>query len=591
MLIMKAYFVPGHSASKQCCFSAFKPTKEHKTPKRIMIKKFVWFTLVFLFQVLLCSAAQAAGRFEVSFDKTVHQGPITGRIILMIARSESPEPRFQILTPNTTPMFGLDAEALLPGQAAIINQTTQGHPIDSLLELPPGDYYVQAMLNVYTKCQRSDGHTVWVHWDMSGQFFNVSPGNLYSDVQKVHLNQANGYTVKLLLNHLIPPVERPKDTKWVKHLQIRSELLSKFWGYPVYLGATVILPKGYEEHPEVRYPVVYAQGYIGTPAFRFNEDPNSLKQQGGSGEANLQPGYEFFQSWTSDRFPRFLAVTFTEPSPFFLDGYGVNSANNGPYGDALTRELIPYVEKQFRAIGSPYARLLEGASTGGWESLALQVQHPDFFGGAWIYNPDPIDFRRYLLVNIYEDENAFMAPGRSWTLPERPMRRTVEGQVNLTIRQVSQFEAVLGSKGRSGYQLNAWEAVYGPVGNDGYPKPLWDKRTGKIDRTVALYMREHGYDLRHYTEKNWAMLGSRLNGKLHFIAGDMDNFYLNLAVYLFEDFTRKTTNPLSDATFEYGRPMKGHSWHSKNFADMLREMAEQVKRNTPAGDSRAWSEY
>jgi hypothetical protein len=168
------------------------------------------------------------------------------------------------------------------------------------------------------------------------------------------------------------------------------------------------------------------------------------------------------------------------------------------------------------------------------------------------------------------------------------MRRSAEGQVNLTVRQVSQFESVLGTKGRSGYQFNAWEAVYGPVGSDGYPRPLWDKHTGKIDREVAVYMRDNGYDLRHYAEKNWATLGPKLAGKLHFIAGDMDNFYLNLAVYLFEEFTKKATNPKSDATFEYGRPMKGHSWHSTNFADMLRAMAEQVKANTPPGDSRAW---
>ncbi len=171
------------------------------------------------------------------------------------------------------------------------------------------------------------------------------------------------------------------------------------------------------------------------------------------------------------------------------------------------------------------------------------------------------------------------------------MRRSAEGQVNLTVRQVSQFEEVLGSRGRSGYQFNAWEAVYGPVGDDGYPRPLWDKRTGKIDREVASYMRDNGYDLRHYAEKNWSTLGPKLGGKLHFIAGDMDNFYLNLAVYLFEIFARQTTNPKSDASFEYGRPLKGHSWHSKTFADMLREMGEHVKRNTPIADSRGWSEY
>ena len=546
---------------------------------------------VILVVTLLCSAAHGETRFEISYDRAADSGPITGRVLLVISRSDRTEPRFQV-GPNTTPMFGVDVDALQPGQAAVIDQTTFGHPVESLAQVPAGDYYVQAILNVYTRCPRSDGRTLWVHWDMRGRFFNVSPGNLYSDVQRVRLDPAASYKVSLLLNRVIPTEAPPKDTKWIKHVEIKSELLSKFWGVPVYLGATVVLPKGFDEHPDVRYPAVYAQGYVGSPAFYFNEDPNTVKQQEGLRESsNVQPGYEFFQEWTSDKFPRFLLVTFVEPSPFFPDGYGVNSANNGPYGDAVTQELITHVEKQFRAIGKPHARLLEGASTGGWGSLSLQLKYPDFFGGAWVFNPDPIDFRRYLLVNIYEDENAFTAPGGSWIPAERPMRRSVEGQVNLTVRQVSHFEAVLGSKGRSGYQFNAWEAVYGPVGNDGYPRPLWDKRTGKIDREVASYMRDNGYDLRHYTEKNWATLGPKLAGKLHFIAGEMDNFHLNLAVYLFEDFTKQTTNPKSDATFEYGRPKKGHSWHAKNFADMLREMAEQIKKNTPSGESRAWAEH
>jgi hypothetical protein len=543
-----------------------------------------------LFHALPCLAAPGDARFEISYDKAVGSNAITGRVILIIARSDAPEPRFQI-APNTTPIFGVDVESLQPGQVTIIDATTFGHPVDSLSQLPAGDYFVQAMLNVYTKCQRSDGRTLWVHWDMGGRFFNVSPGNLYSAVRKVHLDPSSGYKISVLLNRIVTPPDPPKDSNWVKHIQIKSELLSRFWGVPVYLGATAVLPRGFNEHPDVRYPVVYPQGYVGSPAFYFNEDPATEKQQEGLRASGLQPGYEFFKEWTSENFPRFLLVTFVEPSPFFPDGYGVNSANNGPYGDAITQELIPYVENQFRAIGKPHARLLEGASTGGWESLSLQLKYPDFFGGAWVYNPDPIDFRRYQLVNIYEDENAFAAPGRSWLPADRPMRRAVDGQVNLTVKQVSQFESVLGSKGRSGYQFNAWEAVYGPVGDDGYPRALWNPKTGKIDREVALHMRESGYDLRHYAETNWTKLGPKLAGKLHFIAGDMDNFYLNLAVYLFEDFTKRMTSPKSDATFEYGRPMKGHSWHSKNFAEMLREMAEQVKKNTPPGQSRAWAEY
>ncbi len=553
------------------------------------MKKLLAVTIINLFLAGLAFAAET--RFEVAVDRTAHPGPLTGRVLLMISRTQTPEPRMQI-GPNAIPMFGVDAERLSPGQTVVIDGSTFGHPVESLAGLPAGEYFVQAMFNVYTECKRSDGRTVWVHWDMNGRFLNVSTGNLYSDVQKVTLDPAAGYKVSLVLNKVIPAPPEPKDTRWVKRIRIKSEALSKFWGIPVYLGATVILPKGYDENPNTNYPVVYAQGQLCSPPYYFNEDPASARgQEGLRASANVQPGYEFFQEWQSDKFPRFLAVSFVEPSPFFPDGYSVNSANNGPDGDAITQDLIPAVEKQFRAIGRPYARIVQGASTGGWGSLNLLLKHPDFFGGAWVFNPDPIDFRRWLLVNIYEDENAFYAPGRSWVPAERPMRRSVEGQVNLTVKQVSHFEAVIGSKTRGGYQFGAWEAIYGPVGADGYPRELWDKRTGKIDKEVAAYMRENGFDLRAFAEKNWATLGPKIQGKLHFISGDMDNFYLNLGVYLFEDFTSKTTAPKSDATYAYGRPMKGHSYHAVNFADMIRQMAEQVKKNTPAGDSRAWTEY
>jgi len=220
--------------------------------------------------------------------------------------------------------------------------------------------------------------------------------------------------------------------------------------------------------------------------------------------------------------------------------------------------------------------VLTGGSTGGWESLALQVLHPDFFGGTWTFYPDPIDFRRYQLVNIYDDENAFYAPGFTYMVPERPMMRTAEGQVTQTMRQMSRLEDVLGSKGRSCQQFEAWEAVYGPVGEDGYPQPLFDKHTGKIDKQVALYMRDHGYDLAYYLKTNWGKVGPQLKDKMHLYVGDMDNYYLNLAVYLFEDLM-KTTD--SGATFEYGRPKQGHGWQPMSNAELVKMMAAQVQKN------------
>ena len=273
-----------------------------------------------------------------------------------------------------------------------------------------------------------------------------------------------------------------------------------------------------------------------------------------------------------------IAVTFQHPTPYFDDSYAVNSANNGPFGDALFEELIPYLESHFRMSREPYARVLTGGSTGGWESLALQLYHPGFFGGTWTFFPDPLDFHKFQMMNIYDDPNAFTAPGFDFQVPERPMMRTAEGQVLQTMREMAQLENALGSKGRSAGQLEAFEAVFGPVGDDGYPKPLVDKVTGKIDHNVANYMRDHGYDLTYYTKTNWKEIGPKLTGKIHVYVGDMDTFYLNLAVYLFEDFM-KTTD--ARATFEYGRPMKPHGWHPMSNAELVRMMAAQVEQNKP----------
>jgi hypothetical protein len=286
-----------------------------------------------------------------------------------------------------------------------------------------------------------------------------------------------------------------------------------------------------------------------------------------------------------------IAVTFQHPTPYFDDSYAVNSANNGPYGDALLTELIPYLEKNFRILAKPYARVLTGGSTGGWESLALQAYHPEFFGGTWTFYPDPIDFRAYCLSNIYEDDNAFEVPGREWLIPERYFRRNPSGQPENSMRQLSQMEQVLGGRGRSCQQLEIWEAVYGPVGEDGYPRPLWDKMTGKIDRQVANYMRDNGYDLRHYIETNWPKIGPQLVGKLHLYCGDMDDYYLNLAVYMLEDFLKNTKDPYYAGSFEYGRPMKGHGWHPMTNAELAKMMAVEIAKNAPKGEGNSLWRY
>jgi len=577
-----------------------------------MIRRTIAFVLAALIAVSGAADAQkrAVPGFDVRFPASMSAQPITGRIFVTLFQRNDVEPRIAAyqsarVRVGRIPYFSIDVDQLRPGQWAAVDTSADGYPFDNIRDLPAGDYYAQAVFNVYTQYKRADGHVIWAHQDQwDGQRWAYAPGNLVSTPIKVTLDPKKGFRVELSFDHVLPPIDYPPDTKWVKHFKIESSTLTKWWGVPQYLGATVLLPKGYDEHPNTRYPVVYIQGHFDlTAPFGFTDDPNppsaamtpvrltpsdprsnveGARAFGGGGKK--ESGYEFYRSWTSDDLPRMILVTFQHPTPFFDDSYAVNSANNGPYGDAIMQELIPEIEKRFRIIQKSYARVLTGGSTGGWESLALQVFHPDFFGGTWTFFPDPIDFRRYQLVDIYSDSNAFIVPNAAPGAPERIMQMSVEGQPVATMRQIAQMERSSGTHGRSAAQFDIWNAVYGPVGNDGYPRQVFDFRTGVIDREVALYMRDHGYDLRYYLEHNWSRIGPQLVGKLHLLCGDMDDFILGPAVYQMEDFLESTRDPYYAGNFRYGRPMKGHGWSPMTNADLLREMAAQIVKNAPLSE-------
>ncbi|HEX4933749.1 MAG TPA: alpha/beta hydrolase-fold protein [Gemmatimonadaceae bacterium] len=515
-----------------------------------------------------------AQRVEVRYPPSL-EGPRTGRVFVVFARDGSREPRLQAGSyGGTAPMFGADVADWRPGAAAVISPDTLGYPYASLRDLPAGEYTVQAVLNVYTKVTRADGHTLWVHWDQwEGQKWNRSPGNLISEPMTVRWDPKARATIRLTLSKVIPPIAPIPDTKWVKRIRIKSPSLTKWWGHDTYIGATVLLPKGFDEEPGRRYPVIYQQGHFGEGApFGFVEQPGSETPE--QREARLkrsarEPGWMFAESWRRDDMPRFVAVTWQHPTPWYDDSYAVNSVNQGPYQDALLNELVPELERRFRLLPEPNARFLTGGSTGGWECLVLQIQRPDFFGGGWCLYPDPVDFRRNQLVDAYADTNAFVPNGAVAPVPERYMMQTEEGQPLVTNRQMSQLEAVLGSKARSGQQFDAFDASYGPVGADGYPRRLWDRRTGTIDKEVAAYWRDH-FDLTLYLKKHWARIGPQLTGKVHTYVGDMDNHYLQLAVYLMEEEVARLDGPKANFTFEYGRPKKPHGWQPFTNAELIR---------------------
>ena len=546
------------------------------------------------------AGAPARLRVEVRAAAGLHDGPLTGRLFLALGSAPDPEPRVAAYDSarqrdGRVPFFAADVAGAGPGEAMVIDAAADGYPWARLGDLPPGDYWAQALLHVYTEHRRQDGHVVWAPRDQwEGQRWAHSPGNLVSAPRRVRVDPASDAPVRLELVETLPPVEVPPDTEWVRRVRIRSRILSDWWGQDTYLGAVVLLPRGYADDPGLRYPVVFeADHFRLTPAFGFTTEPPSgdpglfawmLRDAGGLRES----GYDFQRAWTGDGFPRVIAVTLQHPTPFFDDSYGVNSANNGPYGDAIHQELIPHLEERFRMIGEPWARVLTGGSTGGWTALAWQVRRPAFYGGAWVFYPDPVDFRRLQLIDVYRDENAFLVPGAAPGAPERTFQRTVEGQPVGSVRQLSRLERAQGSRGRSGGQLDAWNAAWGPVGDDGYPRRLWDFETGVIDREVAFHMRDAGYDLRRYLEDDWPRVGPDLVGKIRIYNPEMDQFYLNNAVYLLERFLEGTADPHYGGEVVHGRPMKGHLWSPFTNADLVRRMADHVARNAPAGASTAW---
>ena len=535
--------------------------------------------------------AATAQKFQLSYPASASDGPITGRAYLFVARTDSREPRLQSGASATSePFFGIDVEALKPGAPVIIDPSVLGFPMSSLKQLPAGEYYIQALLLPYTRFARSDGHIIWAHMDAGeGQSFNRAPGSLVSEVQRVRIDPARPATISLSLAKTIPPIPPAPETEWVKRVRMTSKLASAFWGHPMPLGAVVLLPRGYAANTTRRYPVVYTIGHYSERApfgFTFEgcdrpESPDERARR--LARTARETGCEFQQAWTTGKVPEMIAVFIQHTTPFYDDSYALNSANNGPYGDAITRELIPEIDRRFRTIPSPDARMLTGGSTGGWDVLALQLHFPDVFGGAWSLYPDQLDFRNYQFGNVYADSNAYVTSVSPWIAREIPSSRTPEGFTTLTVREENQAELVIATKGRSGGQWDGWQAAWAPVGADGYPMPLWDKLTGRIDHAVADSMRARGYDLRDYAERNWKTLGPRVVGKLHVAVGDMDNYFLNLGVYRFEAFLESTKEPGKGpyyaGTFEYGRPLKPHGWQPWTNQELLRMMAAHMARN------------
>jgi hypothetical protein len=564
-------------------------------------------------------------RFSVTVPKARRAAAADGRLLVMLSKDHTGEPRLQMREPRTQinanknssqvfQLFGVDVDGLQPDTPAIVDAGAVGFPLESLAQVPRGEYTIQALLNVYETFHRKDGHVVKLsmdHWE--GQVWRTKPGNLYSVPRKIQFDAATTGTIALSLDKEIPPLPYPKETKYLKYVRIQSKLLSDFWGRTIELGAWVLLPEGFDEHPDAHYPLIVNPAHFNAEfqagSARFAADPPDPKLKGLDLIA-AEYNHRFYQDWTTGKMPRMLVMNIQHANQYYDDSYAVNSANIGPYGDAITQELIPYVEQKFRGIGQPWARVLTGCSTGGWEALGMQVFYPDFFNGTWAGAPSPIDLRAYRLVNIYDDTNAYWYEGPFARVPRpsggnlgtndmAPADRMEDNHVGITMEQDNRAELVVGSHGRGAGLWDAMQAVFSPVGDDGYPKPIWDKRTGVIDHDVATHWRDH-YDLSYIMRRDWTTtLGPKLVGKIHLTAGTADQWYLANAVRYVEAFLKSTKDPYYDGSVEYGDrfihcyqgdPSQPLAISTRTvFQRRMPGMAERMLKTAPAGaDVKSW---
>lgn len=472
-------------------------------------------------------------RFEVTITPELAAQAPTGRLIVAIGQGtgrRGGEPRYSIGSTgmNAPPFMGVDADSFSADKTIIVDEKADIFPIAHLSQLPAREYTVQAVLMT--------NRDIYLH---------DSEGNLYSKPITVKIDPAQGGIVRLQLTEKVPPEQLPADTRTHKFIKMPSKLLSDFHGRPMFLRAGVVLPQDYYEQPDKKYPLRVHIGGYGTRYTRAR---------------GLRPS-------------AMLTILLDGAGPYG-DAYQVNSANNGPLGDAITQELIPMIEKQYRGIGQGYARFTDGGSTGGWVSLALQIFYPDFFNGCWSACPDPVDFRSYELINIYQDDNAYVNRFGF----ERPAKRNINGDTIYTVRHECQVENVLGRGGRwniGGKDWSAWNATFGPRGDDGLPKPLWDPKTGKIDRSVTTHWEK--YDLRLVVERNWATLGPKLNGKIHIWVGDADDYFLNNGVHLFKASVQRLSNPKFDGVIEIVMRQP----HTSGWSDA--QIVQQMLQRTQAG--------
>ncbi|MCK5210446.1 MAG: hypothetical protein KAQ79_20565 [Cyclobacteriaceae bacterium] len=503
-------------------------------------KKTILIVLSFFLQISWINAKEVA--YPINLKLSVEDGikgaiKSEGRLFIFLSTQSNREPRTLTWPTAENYVFAKNINDLNANDEIVFPASEDWKTTSewSLKKIPEGTYYLQVL------------------WDQDREESGINaPENIYSLVKEIEVNES--VEVEISLSEIIGPGSII-DHKFVKEITLKSNTLSDWWGKEMTLKASVLLPGGYYEQPDKKYPVRYNVAGYGGRYTRIN---------------GLVKNNTFSDWWFSDDAPQIINVFLDGEGPFG-DSYQMDSDNSGPYGYALIHELIPYIETTYRGTGSSKYRFVDGCSTGGWVSLALQLYYPDEFNSVWSYSPDAIEFENYQLINIYKDKNAFINEYGN----HRPVARNITGEPMMMLNDFIQYENVLGrsdSYVTSGGQFSAHTALYSLKGDDGLPKPLFDPESGEMDPDVAEHWKK--YDLKLYAKEYWTELGPKVQGKIYIWMGDMDHFYLNIATRSFDEFLKTTENPVSDAEIMF-TPMKGHCANYSH-RKVLEKMAEKL---------------
>jgi hypothetical protein len=435
--------------------------------------------------------------FRVTLSNEAATAPVSGRLIVFMSSKTKGD---RLLAPEFGPsardvwITAKEVQDLKPGSSVDIDPDELSFPAP-FEKAGSGNYHVMALLDV-------NHNFVYLG--------RLSAGDLTSDdVKEQGFDPAEDRIVLLTLSKKTAP----QEVKLPSHselLDFVSPSLSAFWGRPIHMRGVVVLPPHYSPNSNQTWPTVYW-------THGFTADLHTIAQY-------IAPSY--YSSMDQGRSPEMIYVLLDESCPLGTHEFA-DSVNNGPWGHALTTELIPYLESKYRMDAKPQGRFLNGHSSGGWATLWLQVTYPDFFGGSWPTSPDPPDFRSFTGPNLEANppQNIYRQPdGKPW------MFMRVGGKNVESLEDFARQEQVLGSYGG---QMSSFEAVFSPRGADGRPMKLFDRQTGDVNREVAKAWER--YDIATILRQNWPTLGPKLNGKIHLIVGTEDTFHLEVSAHLLED--------------------------------------------------------